>query len=222
MQKVQLLVANNSLLIREGLKSIFKNSLDVEIVAEVNDTDNLVNELHRSNPNVVLLDYASESFSVNDIYTVLEITPQVRILALTSFLNSQTIQNALKAGVYGHILNCCDAQEITDAVQATANGDRFFCGKVLNLINEEKNDLLEISCSPVSISERELEVIKLISEGYTNKEIADKLFLSAHTVTTHRKNIMNKLGVNNTAGIVIYAVKEKLISPNKFLFAGAN
>ena len=83
-------------------------------------------------------------------------------------------------------------------------------------------DIVELSCEPVVISDRELEVIKLIAEGYTNVEIAEKLFLSPHTVNTHRKNIMQKLGVNNTAAIVMYAVKSQLVSPNKFLFSPVN
>jgi DNA-binding NarL/FixJ family response regulator len=70
----------------------------------------------------------------------------------------------------------------------------------------------------VVISKREGEIITFIAEGYTNTQIAEKLFLSAHTINTHRKNIMSKLGVKNTAGIVMYAVKSNLISPNKFLF----
>jgi DNA-binding NarL/FixJ family response regulator len=69
------------------------------------------------------------------------------------------------------------------------------------------------------ISQRELEIIQLIAEGYTNTEIAEKLFLSTHTVNTHRKNIMQKLGINNTAALVMFAVKMELVHPNKFLFA---
>jgi DNA-binding CsgD family transcriptional regulator len=77
----------------------------------------------------------------------------------------------------------------------------------------------EFSCEPIILSVREIEVITLIAEGFTNVEISDRLFLSVHTVNTHRKNIMNKLGVKNTAGIVMYAVKEKFTTPNKFLFS---
>jgi DNA-binding CsgD family transcriptional regulator len=80
-------------------------------------------------------------------------------------------------------------------------------------------ELTEFNCEAVSITERELEIITLIAEGYTNVEIAEKLFLSPHTVNTHRKNILQKLGVNNTAAIVMYAVKTQLVSPNKFLFS---
>ncbi len=80
-------------------------------------------------------------------------------------------------------------------------------------------DFESFTCEPVLLSERENEIITLIAEGLTNSQIADQLFLSTHTINTHRKNIMSKLGVKNTAGIVMYAVKTNLISPNKFLFA---
>jgi DNA-binding CsgD family transcriptional regulator len=80
-------------------------------------------------------------------------------------------------------------------------------------------DANALTCDPVLLSERENEIIVLIAEGYTNDQIAEQLFLSKHTVNTHRKNILAKLGVKNTAGIVMYAVKTQLISPNKFLFA---
>jgi len=83
-------------------------------------------------------------------------------------------------------------------------------------------DLESFSCEPVVLSEREIEIIVHIAEGNTNVQIADMLHLSSHTINTHRKNIMAKLGVKNTAGIVMYAVKSNLISPNKFLFASEN
>ena len=79
---------------------------------------------------------------------------------------------------------------------------------------------LQLGCDPIHLSGRETEVISLIAEGFTNGQVAEKLFLSAHTVTTHRKNIMSKIGVNNTAAMVMYAVKTGLVSPNKFLFQG--
>jgi DNA-binding NarL/FixJ family response regulator len=77
----------------------------------------------------------------------------------------------------------------------------------------------EHSCEPVTISERELEILQLVAQGLTTKQIAEKVHLSFHTVMTHRKNMMGKLGINNTAGLIIYAVRENLISPNRFLFS---
>jgi DNA-binding NarL/FixJ family response regulator len=108
-------------------------------------------------------------------------------------------------------------------LRETLKGGTFFCGKILDEIRRESIDVtdlegLELTCDPIVLSGRETEVLQLIAEGHTNTQIAEKLFLSAHTVTTHRKNIMAKLGVNNTAAIVMYAVKTGLVSPNKFLF----
>jgi DNA-binding NarL/FixJ family response regulator len=136
------------------------------------------------------------------------------------------MQAAIKAGVKSYLLKTCDKLEIYEALYATAKGEKFYCSKVLDVIINEpdlgSDKSLSANCDGVSISERESEIIVLIAEGFSNKEIADKLFLSPHTVNTHRKNIMAKIGVNNTAGIVIYAVKEQLISPNKFLFSAVN
>lgn len=106
-------------------------------------------------------------------------------------------------------------------------GNQFFCGQILETIQRANIDVEDInlenfSCEPVVLSERELEIIVKIAEGFTNGQIAELLHLSTHTVNTHRKNIMAKLGVKNTAGIVMYAVKSNLVSPNKFLFASEN
>ena len=145
------------------------------------------------------------------------------ILAITNEQSALTIVSAIKAGVKSYVKKSCSIQEITDAVHATSEGEAFFCGQILEAIQLESIDLEEIdsekfTCEPIKLSNRELEVIRYISEGYTNALIAEKLFLSSHTINTHRKNIMAKLGVNNTAAIVMYAVKSKIISPNRFLF----
>ena len=126
----------------------------------------------------------------------------------------------MKAGVDSYIKKSCDLQEIIDAIHNTSKGVNFFCGKILEAIKKDSIEVSlltnsqEFSCDAVELSKREKEVLCLIAEGLTNTAIADKLFLSSHTVTTHRKNIMIKLGVNNTAGIVMYAVKSGIVSPN--------
>ena len=104
------------------------------------------------------------------------------------------------------------------------NGDHFISSKVLDVIKSvnavSSNEVsYKATCASLNISEREIEIIKLIAEGCINKEIADRLFLSNHTINTHRKNIMQKLGINNTSGIVLFAVKEGIVSANDFLFS---
>jgi DNA-binding NarL/FixJ family response regulator len=126
--------------------------------------------------------------------------------------------------VKSYIKKDCDVAEIVEAVYETGKGTKFFCGQILETIQKASidvndTDLDSFTCAPVLLTERESEIIVWISEGYTNVQIAEKLFISNHTVNTHRKNIMSKLGVKNTAGIVMYSVKTGLVKPNKFLFS---
>jgi DNA-binding NarL/FixJ family response regulator len=128
----------------------------------------------------------------------------------------------LENGVTSYLMMDCDKEEITEAIYKTAKGERFLCGQVVEVLisgnkksdTHDNNCPLYTYCGGINISEREMEIIKCVAEGHSNQEIAEKLFISVHTVTTHRKNIMNKLGINNTAGLVMYAVREQLISPN--------
>ena len=130
---------------------------------------------------------------------------------------------SVRAGIDSYIKKSCDIPEVVDAIESTSKGKSFYCGKILEKIRKESIDIsemnnIDLSCDAVALSRREKEILTLISEGLTNSKIAEILFLSSHTITTHRKNIMSKLS-KNTAGIVMYAVKSGIVSPNKFLFA---
>jgi DNA-binding NarL/FixJ family response regulator len=130
---------------------------------------------------------------------------------------------AIRAGITSYIRKDCDVQEIIDAVVNTADGRKFYCGKVLDVLRRASVDVdlfmkEPSSCTLVALSDRECEVVTLIAEGKSYTRIAEELNLSSHTVIAHRRNIMQKLGVNNTAAVVLYAVKNGFVSPNKFLF----
>ena len=171
-----------------------------------------------------MLDYTAQNFSIDVIPKALNANKRIKIVAITPEQNPAIIIDALKSGVVSYIKKDCDIPEILASVRETAGGNKFFCGQILDSIRRasidvEHLDLENFSCEPVLLSERELEIIKFIAEGNTNAQIAELLCLSPHTITTHRKNIMAKLGTKNTAGIVMYAVKSNLVSPNKFLFS---
>ena len=220
---MNLILAESNELLRIGLRTIFKD-VDIQIVGEVSTSDELISQLKSFDADVVLIDYTSEGFSIDVIPKALTVQPNLKFVAITPIQSGQTIIHALKSGVQSHVKKDCSLVEIIDSVNETYKGKKFFCGQILETIHKEGIDVQEISdaeftCEPIILSVREIEVITLIAEGFTNVEISEQLFLSIHTVNTHRKNIMNKLGVKNTAGIVMYAVKEKFTSPNKFLFA---
>lgn len=220
-------IADSSSLVRCGLNVMLESYDELQVVGEATSEEGLFALIQSFKPDVVLIDFAAKDFSIDAVPRCLRKFPKLRFIAITGEQNGITIVGALRAGISSYIKKDCDIHEIVDSIKETFRGGRFFCGQILEAIRREAidvNDLdiAEFNCEAVAISERELEVIKLIAEGYTNNEIAEKLFLSPHTVNTHRKNIMAKLGVNNTAAIVMYAVKTQLVVPNKFLFSPVN
>lgn len=220
----RVIIADSNLLIRTGLHSILRQFEDLEVLGEASSEEQVLQMMDSFETDVVLIDFAARGFSIDVVSKILRKSNNIKIVAITGEQSGMTIVSALRAGVTSYIKKDCDIHEIVESIRETASGGRFFCGQILETIRQESidvNDLniQELNCEPVVISERELEIITMIAEGYTNNEIADKLFLSPHTVNTHRKNIMQKLGVNNTASIVMYAVKAQLVSPNKFLFS---
>lgn len=222
--KIRVIIADSNLLIRIGLNTILSKESDFEIVGEAESERNLKVLLSQSEADILLIDFTSSKFSMETIPAVLSVYPSVQVVAITPDQEGLTIVNALKAGVKSYVKKDCDLNEIVSSVRDTAKGNKFFCGQILNTIRQvdidpESDDFEHFSCEPIKLSDREQEIITLIAEGHTNTTIAEKLFLSPHTVNTHRKNIMQKLGVKNTASIVMYAVKANLVNVNKFLFS---
>lgn len=222
--KMKIIFADSNDLVRIGMRTIISTLENVEIIGEATSNEELFSLVKNFETDVVLIDYTSENFTINIIPKIVSKFPNIKFIAITPEQSAQTLVDALRGGVKSYVKKDCDLSEIIDAVNETANGNSFFCGKILETIQRSNINVDDINfngftCEPILLSDRENEIIKYIAEGQTNVQIAETLFLSNHTVNTHRKNIMAKLGVKNTAGIVMYAVKTNLVSPNKFLFA---
>lgn len=220
---MNLILADSNDLIRIGLRAVLATDKEILIVSEAKSGEELISQIKTFGTSLVLIDYTSKGFDISIIPKVLNINKRVKFIAVTPEQSAQTLVDALRSGITSYVKKDCDLAEILMAVKETGSGNKFFCGQILESIQRANIDVNDLdfdsfSCEAVIVSERENEIIVLISEGLTNEQIALQLFLSKHTVNTHRKNIMAKLGVKNTAGIVMYAVKTNLISPNKFLF----
>lgn len=221
---MRLILADSNEIVRIGLRTVLSSERNVEIVGEAKSSAELLELLKGLPADLIMIDYTSSNFSIDVIPQVLQKYPDMQIVAITPEQSAQTLVNALRSGVRSYVKKDCDSAEIILSVKETWRGNKFFCGQILETIRNASIDVNDIdfesfTCEPISLSDRESEIITLIAEGLTNNQIADDLCLSAHTINTHRKNIMAKLGVKNTAGIVMYAVKTNLVSPNKFLFA---
>ncbi len=221
---MHVILADSNDLVRVGMRTILSTQTAFKIVGEARNKEELIQIVKNFGAAVILIDYTSPGFDIDVIPKILLFQPAAKFLAITPDQSAQTLVNALRSGVKSYVKKDCELSEIISAVEETGKGNKFFCGQILETIQRASIDVNDIdfesfSCEAVIVSERENEIIVLIAEGMTNAQIAEYLFLSNHTINTHRKNIMAKLGVKNTAGIVMYAVKTNLVSPNKFLFA---
>ncbi len=219
---IPILIAQSNYLVKEGIKSLVTSEKELLLKCDASSADEVIYLMDIFKSGVIIIDHNDPAFGISVIRKIKTIAPSVNFLSISDKPNRWMLSDALAAGITSYLLRDCEKEEIMDAIRATSNGEQFFCGKILNDVlktNDEAMPATEsASCEGLRISDREGEIIRLVSEGFTNKEIADKLFLSAHTVTTHRKNIMAKLGVNNTAGLVLFAIRNNIVSPNHFLF----
>jgi DNA-binding NarL/FixJ family response regulator len=216
---ISVLIADKNYLSRLGLFTLLNESSNFEVdFTEEDNLDALIQIIKKQKPKILVLDFQSLNFTVQQISSISKTFKKLQILAITDFLAKNVMQDALDNGVRSYLLKECDKEEIIEALHATYNNERFLCGKVAFYLTSTENyetlkpHLENVSCAGLGITDRELEVIRLISEGLSNKLIADKLDLSTHTVNTHRKNIMTKLNIPNTAGIVMFAVRNKLLA----------
>ena len=214
--KIRVLIADSHFLFREGIKSLLAMNSDMAIVGEAQNSAELQILLPAIAPEVVIIDFQQPGyFCKADLALVCETAPKTNILVIASNKNKEDILYSLEYGVNTYILKECGADEVVNAIYAAIRKEKFFCHKVLDAILEKtfpQNE--ENGCDPISLTDREVEIVKLIAEGLTTKDIAEKLFLSFHTISTHRKNIFRKAGITNSSELVRYAVRRGLVEAN--------
>jgi DNA-binding NarL/FixJ family response regulator len=221
---ISILLAQTNYLVKEGLKALVYNDERFILSGEALSEAELLRIAEKRHPNLVIMDHMDPAFGISAIRKMRAALPQTFILTISDKPSRWMLSDAMAGGITSYLLRDCEREEILEAILATANGEQFFCGKIISDVLKSPDEMVLPEaeaggpCEGLKISSREAEIIRYVAEGLTNKEIADKLYLSAHTVTTHRKNIMSKLGVNNTAGLVLFAIRNNIVTPNHFLF----
>jgi DNA-binding NarL/FixJ family response regulator len=218
---IKVLIGDKNFLSRIGLELLVGELKGFELVPSVcGDKHDLINQLQLSKPNLLIADFLSLGISTAELNLLIKRYNRTRFLVITEALSKQEFSQILESGVYGYLLKECDKIEILEAINSVIKGEKFVCGKIVSVISaaseiQINNSFIKsLACDGFPVTDREIDIIRCIAEGLSNKLIADKLKLSTHTVNTHRKNIMSKLGVNNTAGIVMFAVKNQLLETN--------
>ncbi|HLF33597.1 MAG TPA: response regulator transcription factor [Cyclobacteriaceae bacterium] len=212
MNKINLLLVDDHNMVREGLKSIFENDVQYNIAAEAVNGIEAIKTLKDTKVDIVLTDISMPGMDgVELTKAIKKNNPDQKVIALTMMGESQHIRQMLKAGVSGYLLKNCGSTELKKAIQKVMGGETYFSPEVSQII---MNDLTGKHASRMAteyeLSEREKEVLHLIVKEYSNQEIADTLFISTRTVDAHKRNLLDKTGSKNIAGLVLYAIEKRL------------
>lgn len=215
---VKVLIADNNFLTRIGLELLVGELNGLTVVPTVSgDFNALQHQIKISKPDLVVVDYPSMGVSTPDFLKWLATVKTFKVLLISEPLTHTEYQNLLNSNLQACLLKECGKDEILEAFNAVIHNLNFVCGKIIRLTATTSmppvlnSYIKNLKCDGIELTPRERDIILCISEGLSNKQIAHKLHLSPHTVATHRKNIFNKLDVNNTAGVVMFAVKNNLL-----------
>ena len=217
MNKIRIMIADDHKMFRDGLKEILNKESNIVVVAEANDGAEVLKILESESVDVVLMDIDMGGFNgIETTKAILAKNINTRILVLSMHSDSKYIISMLEAGARGYILKNAGKEEMIAAINTVASGDSYFSSQVSSKITEQLqkkrsyNNIRPLQ-EEIPLTPREFEVLKLIAQEYSNPEIAEMLFISIRTVDTHRRNLLEKLGVKNTAGLVKYAIRKGLL-----------
>ena len=213
---IQIALVDDHLLFREGIKAIFQDEENMEIILEASDGSEFLDVLRSSveKPSVVLLDIRMPNLDGYETAKVLlEEYPAMKIIVLTMHEEERHIIKMIELGVNGYLMKNASPEDVIDSIRSVMEYDYYFNNKITNIMRKvmmykgkRNSDHLTFD-----LTEREKEVLALICQEFTAKEIGEKLFISFRTVEGHRKKLLTKLNVRNTAGLVVLAIKNEIV-----------
>ncbi|MCC9138630.1 response regulator [Pontibacter silvestris] len=217
-EKIKVIITDDHKIIRDGIKAILSGESSVDIVGEASNSKELLELLETTPADVALLDINMPE--TGGIETTLELKrryPNLKVLILTMLDHESYVSKAIENGASGYLLKNAGKEELRSALHLVFHGSTYISPSIsLNLLQGVKGGRMSDESYPPheqrhSLSKREVEVLMLIAEGYTNAEIAERLFNSKRTIETHRQNLLEKTNCKNTASLVKYAVQNRII-----------
>ena len=211
---ISIYIVDDHKVFRDGVASLIKYEEDMEVIGSAGTVKDFMSEIEAISPDVILMDISiGDDDGTIATKWIKEKNPDSKVLILSMHHEDKYIKKVLEAGANGYLLKDAGTKEMIQALRAVANGNSFYSQKISDAIvkqllkgNEPKGKLKTKKLTP-----RELEILKLIAEEKTNQEIADSLFISIRTVDTHRRNLLDKLQVKNTVGLVRYAIQQGIV-----------
>lgn len=205
---INVLLAEDHLILRDGIKALLKDHPDIKVVAEASNGKEVQDLLVDSQVDLLVLDInMPELDGIQTARYVKENYKDIKVLMLSMLEQEKYVTKSIEAGALGYILKTTGKDELVNAIKTVAKGDPYISHKIsASLFRNMYHPVLGAERIEVDLSARELEILSLIAEGYTNSEIANKIFTSKRTVETHRKNLIDKTGTKNTAALIKFSI----------------
>jgi DNA-binding NarL/FixJ family response regulator len=217
MKKVKILIVDDHPMIRHGIKSLLNDEDGFDVSDEAGNGNEALEKLKKEHFDLVIMDIKMpDKNGIEATEEIVKTYPDVKVLAISMYDEQRYIVKMLQAGALGYILKNTGKQELMTAINTVMSGNSYFSREVSAIMmsqfmSRKSSDSPDTSKEDITLTKREAEIIKMISEELTNNEIADKLGISSRTVDTHRRNLLQKLDVKNTAGLVKYAIQHNLL-----------
>lgn len=214
MEKIRVLVVDDHAIVREGICSLLARRKDMEVVGQAADGQQAIAQVAALQPDVVLMDIAMpEMNGLEATREIVRLFPTTRVLVLTQYESTEYVFPLLHAGAAGYVFKRARATDLITAIRAVHTEGAFLPPSVARTVVNDVMQLKGPKSSRQSIlTEREKEVVRLVAEGLSSREIAERLCLSVKTVDTHRANIMGKIDVHSVAELIKYAIRECIVS----------
>lgn len=218
MEKINIVLADDHVLVRKGIKAMLESEADIKVIGEASNGSEALATAKTLKPDILILDIRMPEMSGLEAAARLrDFSPTTKAVILSMHDSEEYVLQALNAGAYGYLLKDTDKDEFIKALKQVYNGNKYFSGSVSNIL---ANHLLNakpftrsnvVKEDPYHLTKREKEILRMVIDGKHNKEISDSLEKSQRTIETHRFNIMKKLGVNNAIDMVNKSIKENLV-----------
>ncbi len=210
MKKTTVLISDFQFLTRAGLIHLIGEKTDLDLLGVVEEPEHLLTKALELHPDVLVMDYKSQDPVLLSILKQVVHSKATNVLIITNEDSKPAIKSLLEMGIKGVVTKKCSQNEILNAIDSVAQNNRFFCNSILDLLIEDESRPPETRCEPTDLSNREFEVLQLITKGYRTADIAEALHLSIHTINSHRKNILKKLNLKSPAELIVYAMESGL------------
>ncbi len=221
-ERIRVLLADDHAIVRRGIRALMATEPNLEVVGEAENGRVAVEEAKRVRPDVVLMDLEMpEMDGIEATRRIMAEQPEAKVVVLTSFATDEKVFPAIKAGAKGYLLKDAGPQDLVEAIHQVQRGEASLHPKIARMLLREVSQPPEGPRTREPLSEREVEVLKLVAKGHRNQEIADSLVISEATVRTHVSNILGKLHLASRTQAALYALREGLASLDESDFGEA-